>query len=188
MLNPNQKQCTAQSKRNRARCLNPAAFGKSVCRMHGASAPSGIAHSNLKHGRYSKYLPKHLFEKFAEAQSQTNEEMLSLSAEICLVDARINETLEKLENASNRQKDALWREIKALLQIRRKLTLTETKRLELIKNFVPIKSVLLMLGAVQSAVLREISDPEKLRRIQREMNRFLLAETENAPPNQNDNL
>ena len=48
-------QCTARSKRNKRRCLNPAAFGGKTCRIHGAKKPNavirGADHWNFKHGR-----------------------------------------------------------------------------------------------------------------------------------------
>lgn len=48
-------QCTARSKRNKRRCLNPAAFGMPVCRFHGArrfaSVKRGSDHPQYSHGR-----------------------------------------------------------------------------------------------------------------------------------------
>lgn len=48
-------QCTAKCKRSQTRCLNPAAFGCSTCRNHGARRPSSIkrgeAHPNFVHGK-----------------------------------------------------------------------------------------------------------------------------------------
>ena len=57
-LYPFQKspRCTAKSKRTGQRCGSPAERGKCVCRFHGARAggPSGKAHGQYKHGRYTK--------------------------------------------------------------------------------------------------------------------------------------
>ena len=48
------KQCSAQAKFTRQRCLNPAAFGCKTCRLHGARKPSSIKvgqdHPNYRHG------------------------------------------------------------------------------------------------------------------------------------------
>lgn len=48
-------QCTARSKRNQRRCMNPAAYGMKVCRFHGARRPESVlrgpAHPNFQHGR-----------------------------------------------------------------------------------------------------------------------------------------
>jgi len=55
VANGHTAQCTARSKRSRARCLNPAAFGMSVCRFHGAGREETIRrghdHPAYKHGR-----------------------------------------------------------------------------------------------------------------------------------------
>ena len=48
-------QCVARSKRNKRRCLNPAAFGGKTCRIHGARRPEtikrGTDHPQFVHGR-----------------------------------------------------------------------------------------------------------------------------------------
>jgi hypothetical protein len=48
-------QCKAKAKRSQSRCLNPAAFGMVVCRLHGARRPEtilkGASHPLFKHGR-----------------------------------------------------------------------------------------------------------------------------------------
>ena len=48
-------QCRARSKRSLRRCLNPAAYGMSVCRFHGARRPQsikrGAEHPRFRHGR-----------------------------------------------------------------------------------------------------------------------------------------
>ena len=47
-------QCTARAKSTRQRCLNPAAYGCSTCRLHGArkltSIKRGKCHPNYRHG------------------------------------------------------------------------------------------------------------------------------------------
>jgi hypothetical protein len=47
------KQCTANSKRTKQRCKNPAAYGCRTCKVHGSrkNILSGKAHPNWKHGR-----------------------------------------------------------------------------------------------------------------------------------------
>lgn len=54
------KQCKAISKNLKRRCLNPAAYGCSTCRYHGAwrsksrSIPQGENHPQYKHGERTK--------------------------------------------------------------------------------------------------------------------------------------
>jgi hypothetical protein len=54
------RQCKAITKRSKKRCLNPAAFGCSTCRYHGATpvhtrkTVAGENHPQFKHGRNTK--------------------------------------------------------------------------------------------------------------------------------------
>lgn len=54
------KQCKAITKRSKKRCLNPAAYGCSTCRYHGATpvhtrkSVAGKDHPQFKHGRNTK--------------------------------------------------------------------------------------------------------------------------------------
>ena len=52
------KFCCATCKATGVACLNPAAFGQTVCRYHGARPPSsiqrGAAHPGFKSGQYTK--------------------------------------------------------------------------------------------------------------------------------------
>jgi len=54
------RQCKAITKRSKSRCLNPAAYGCSTCRYHGATPVhtrnnvSGKDHPQFKHGRNTK--------------------------------------------------------------------------------------------------------------------------------------
>jgi len=55
ILSGKTQRCSAQSKRGKKRCKNPAAYGMQVCRYHGARRPetirSGEAHWNYQHGK-----------------------------------------------------------------------------------------------------------------------------------------
>jgi len=63
--------------------------------LHGGKTPVGSANPSFKHGRYSKYLPTRLLERYHESQSDP--ELLNLSAEISLVDARLAELLKRVD-------------------------------------------------------------------------------------------
>jgi hypothetical protein len=56
VLNGTARRCTARCKsRNLDQCRNPAAFGCSTCRVHGARRPESVkrgqAHPQFRHGR-----------------------------------------------------------------------------------------------------------------------------------------
>ena len=87
--------CTARSKQTGEQCKNAPSVGKTVCHIHGGKTPSGITAPQTIHGRYSKYLPARLAGKYLEAQNDP--ELLNLSGEIGLVEARIAELLEGVD-------------------------------------------------------------------------------------------
>ena len=58
------RQCKAITKRSKKRCLNPAAYGCSTCRYHGATpvhtrkTVAGENHPQFKHGKNTKHAKK----------------------------------------------------------------------------------------------------------------------------------
>ncbi|MDM7940158.1 MAG: hypothetical protein QUS07_07440 [Methanothrix sp.] len=99
-------QCTATSKRTGERCKAQAVTGRTVCKNHGGKTPVGIAAANFKTGRYSKYLPDNLIEKFKESQSDP--ELLSLRDDIALIDSRLGFLLERITKLKTEE---LWEEL-----------------------------------------------------------------------------
>jgi len=76
-------------------CKLPGTGAGGRCKFHGGATPGGALSANFKHGRYSKYIPKRLAERFQEAASDP--EILNLTADIALIDARIAEMLDGVE-------------------------------------------------------------------------------------------
>jgi hypothetical protein len=75
------------------------------CRMHGGGSLGGIASPNFKHGRYSKYLPSRLAERYQEAVKDP--ELLALREEIALVEARIHDLMGRVDAG---EAGSLWKE------------------------------------------------------------------------------
>jgi predicted transcriptional regulator len=73
------------------------------CRMHGGKHPGGMATKAFKTGRYSKYLPQRLLERYTEAS--TDAELLALREEVALVDARLADLLSRVDTGES---GALW--------------------------------------------------------------------------------
>ncbi len=86
-------------------------IGRTVCYMHGGKTPAGMASPHTKHGRYSKYLPARLLERYQEAR--TDEELLALREEIALLDARLTDLLKRVDTGES---GAIWRELKSTYQ------------------------------------------------------------------------
>ena len=69
------------------------------CRLHGGATPRGIGSANLKSGRYSKDIPARLLSTYEKARTDT--ELLNLSDDIALGEARITELLGKLSQQAS---------------------------------------------------------------------------------------
>lgn len=88
-------QCTAKSKQSGVQCKRAASPGKQVCAIHGGKSLAGIAAPRFTHGRRSKYLPEQLRARYLEALSDP--ELLSMKAELGLLDVRLDQVLASLE-------------------------------------------------------------------------------------------
>jgi hypothetical protein len=67
--------------------------GKTVCYHHGGKSLAGRDSPSFKTGRFSKYLPDRLAEKYQEALSDP--ELISLNNELALVDSQLTTQLEQ---------------------------------------------------------------------------------------------
>lgn len=112
---PNPKQgeqpdarCNAKTRRG-GKCKT-AAMPNGRCRMHGGSTPSGPASHAWRHGRYSKYMPKHLLERAIELASDPD--VLSLVPNLIAVDAQIADVYNKLAEPVRAE---AWNQLQALV-------------------------------------------------------------------------
>lgn len=89
-----QEICGAKNKRGGI-CKTSVGLGDNGrCRMHGGTRTGGPLHHRFKHGRYSKFLPDNIREKYEEAIS--DEKLNQLWDDIAIVDARLKQLFEKL--------------------------------------------------------------------------------------------
>jgi len=79
------------------------------CRIHGGKSLAGPASPSYKHGRYSRYLPSHLVERYQEAI--TDPELLALRDEIALVDVRLAALLQRIDTGET---TSLWSKLLAI--------------------------------------------------------------------------
>lgn len=73
--------------------------GKTVCYMHGGKTPKGMMQPAYKTGRYSKYMPARLLERFQ--QSSDDPDLLNLRDDIALVDSRLSDMLERVDSGES---------------------------------------------------------------------------------------
>lgn len=101
---PARKKCGAKT-RSGSPCQSWA-LHNGRCRMHGGNQVMGPLAGRWKTGKYSKYLPSKLVDKYLE--SQQDSELLSLRDEIAVLDSRIAELLARSEQGEGGQ---LWQDL-----------------------------------------------------------------------------
>jgi hypothetical protein len=105
--------CGANKKRGAGICRSiPMKNGR--CRVHGGATPGGMALPQYKHGRYSKYLPTGLADKYNEALLDT--ELVTLRDDIALVDSQIQERMEQ-----GKENPITFTELQPMIEQRRRL-------------------------------------------------------------------
>lgn len=96
-------ECGAK-KRDGTPCRAPA-MANGRCRIHGGKTPNGFALPQTKSGRYSKYLPQRLVERYETATQDT--ELLAMKEDIALLDARLSDLLRRVDTG---EAGTAWRE------------------------------------------------------------------------------
>src|SRR3990167_1230909 len=90
--------CNAKAKTTGQQCRQPAKPGSTKCHYHGGASRKGIAASNFKDGRHSKYLPTRMHERYQNALADND--LLNLSEEIAILDARLADVLQTADNGA----------------------------------------------------------------------------------------
>lgn len=73
--------------------------GKAVCRNHGGNTPAGIASPHFKHGNKSRYL-QHLPASLAAHFDQDSKNLVALTEELAVIEARIIDVLDRMKGAA----------------------------------------------------------------------------------------
>lgn len=102
------RRCQAWNPNQGRQCLSLAMKEKRVCYKHGGATPGGIGSPNWKHGRYSRYVPTGLRERY-EAEA-SDPELLALNDEIALARSRLSSLLEKIGEMPD--SGSTWRELR----------------------------------------------------------------------------
>jgi hypothetical protein len=76
-------------------CASTSLYENGRCKKHGGATPKGIASPHFKTGKHSRHLPSRLLDKYQEALEDP--ELMSLESDLALVQARINDLLEQLD-------------------------------------------------------------------------------------------
>jgi hypothetical protein len=101
------KTCGAKTKHDGTPCERSPVRGRTRCRVHGGKTLVGSASPTYRTGRYSKYVPERLRERYEAAEDDA--ELLSLRGEIALTDARLLDLLARVNTGESGQ---LWAELR----------------------------------------------------------------------------
>lgn len=102
--NPGKSKVCGGKTRSGGKCKKPPMTGRTRCRLHGGATPVGIMSPHFKTGKYSKYLPPRLLERYHE--SLEDGELLALREEIALVDTRLADLLTRVDRGESK---GFWR-------------------------------------------------------------------------------
>lgn len=108
-LIPTQGLCGARKKNGPGICRQKA-MPNGRCRMHGGASLSGIASPSYKTGRYSKYMPAGIRDRYVEFLNDPT--LTQLRPEIALVAQQLEEKFARLDNGESL---TLWTRSKQLL-------------------------------------------------------------------------
>lgn len=97
--------CGAKTRSGAPCTQRPMANGR--CRQHGGKTPHGMALPQTTHGRYSKYLPQRLHERYNA--SLNDPELLALREDIALLESRLTDLIQRVDSG---EAGALWRELR----------------------------------------------------------------------------
>ncbi len=84
--------CGAKT-RNGGMCQKPPIVGRTRCRNHGGMSLQGADNPHYKTGRYSKYMPDKLWERFQLMKDDPN--IIDLRENIALLDVRLEQLVER---------------------------------------------------------------------------------------------
>ena len=198
--------CGAKNRKGQP-CQNGCAAGRNRCKFHGGATPVGPDHHNWKHGRYSKFLPARLLERYHEGANDPN--LTALQDELALVDVRIGELLRavgttgnlrlwkdaraklyafkgggdgkrarELASAALRDLDgiltagltdaATWESLAELIDLRRRLAESETRRQKDLHQMISARAALQMLAQLVTAVRDRVKDPDVIEAVNQE--------------------
>ncbi len=157
-------------------CQKRPVEGRPFCRSHG-----GTSGRKPVHGKRSKYgpVPQGLLKRFEEAQRDPD--LLNLSRQIALLDAKIWAIAEK----ASARKDFTKPETHELLKVisaHQALVSQEVSRRVSLGTMVDVRDVLLLIGYLYDSVVKNVKDPDARRRIASDLRKLTVGLGENILP------
>jgi len=90
-------------------CGKPRVRGRDFCRLHGGHVPVGPANGNYKDGKYSKYFPGGLREKYHEFLEDPD--LTTNRQEIAALEVRLAQLIENIQEDMSSRTWGAWRKL-----------------------------------------------------------------------------
>lgn len=103
------EKCTAKRKHDGQHCQQYAINGTTKCRYHGGASLKGIAQPSFRDGRYSKYMPARMLDKYNA--SLKDPAALTQRHELALIESRIEDLIKRTDSGES---GALMKELRGL--------------------------------------------------------------------------
>lgn len=162
--------CGAKNRQGKPCQVAPMENGR--CYRHGGATPVGPALPQYRHGKRSK-LFKHV-KGFGAAYERAlkDPDLLRLDDEIAVCDARFDDVVER-GTKKKLTMDQLWPQLEPIIELRRKLADTESKRRRDLGMMLGMDRVFAIMTFVRDAVVRNVSNPKELTAILNELRRVM---------------
>lgn len=146
------------------------------CKWHGgANHPGGPSHQSWKTGRWSKFLPAGIRERFDEAMADP--ELLRIKQDMAILDAIITGHQLKIKDGKLPTMPQEKR-LLSLIDQRRKLADSEARRQTAMHQSVSLMQFLTVMRVVAEIIRKYVTSDDARRQAQLELQRLLLARDE----------
>jgi hypothetical protein len=150
------------------------------CRMHGGTAPAGIASPHFKHGKRSKYLA-HLPAAFAPHFDPNESNVVALTEELALIEAGVVEVLERVKD-KQRITSTIRKELWDLVERKARLVAVESRRRKDEHEMVSREQFGRFASALLASVASNVPDPRTRGKIQEDALRILAISNASTLP------
>lgn len=103
------QKCNATRKHDGEKCQQPVVEGMEKCRFHGGKSLKGVAAPSFRDGRYSKYMPARMLDKYHE--SLKDPAALTQRHELALIESRIEDLIKRTDSGES---GALMKELRGI--------------------------------------------------------------------------
>lgn len=160
---PHERQTCGAKTRSGTPCQLSPITGRNRCALHGGKTLVGIASPQTTHGRYSKYLPTRLMERYSASLSDP--ELLAMREDIALLEARLTDLILRVDSGEAGQ---VWQDVRA--------TWDEVEDARASKNTAALGVALTNLGALIRRGQSDYAAWDEVRSVQEQKRKLIESE------------